>query len=294
MSLSFSPITLADQAQYLQRLSSCPVMASDYSFINIWGWAVAYRLSWAWEDSLVWIRQELPFEKIWAPIGPWGEIDWNSKIDRLFPDGVTLHRVPTPLCELLQTSLSRPVETTSTQGDWDYLYHAEDLKTLSGNRFHKKKNLVHQFQRAYPDARYQSMDENIVTMALDLQEDWCLWRDCEASDMLTAENQVIARVLSAWENLTGIIGGALTVDDTMVAYTVGERFSNDTLLIHFEKGHHDYKGCYQAINQSFIQHSPPEVIWVNREQDLDDPGLRKAKLSYQPADYVKKSKIVIG
>jgi hypothetical protein len=78
------------------------------------------------------------------------------------------------------------------------------------------------------------------------------------------------------------------VDGRMAAYTVGERLSSDTLVIHFEKADPAYKGVYQAINQQFLTHADPAFTLVNREQDLGDEGLRKAKLSYHPVDFVRK------
>jgi hypothetical protein len=63
------------------------------------------------------------------------------------------------------------------------------------------------------------------------------------------------------------------------------------LLIHFEKGDPAFKGVYQAINQFFLEHSEGDFSIVNREQDLDNPGLRKAKLSYHPIDFVKKYRV---
>jgi hypothetical protein len=62
-------------------------------------------------------------------------------------------------------------------------------------------------------------------------------------------------------------------------------------LIHFEKGNPDYKGIYQAINQMFLERSGNTFEFVNREQDLDIQGLRKAKLSYHPVNFIKKYKI---
>ena len=84
------------------------------------------------------------------------------------------------------------------------------------------------------------------------------------------------------------MGGAIMVGTDMVAYTVAERFSADTLVIHFEKGNHDFKGIYQAINQMFLENAGQEFAVVNREQDLDSEGLRKAKLSYNPVGVSKK------
>ena len=88
-----------------------------------------------------------------------------------------------------------------------------------------------------------------------LQGTWCTWRDCESSDILTAENSAIEKVLKAWDSLTGITGGALMVAGKMAAYTVAEPLGNGTLVIHFEKGDPSYKGVYQAINQQFGRHA---------------------------------------
>ena len=79
----------------------------------------------------------------------------------------------------------------------------------------------------------------------------------------------------------------------MAGYTIGESLSDDTLVIHFEKGNQDYKGVYQAINQMFLEQSGGRHQIVNREQDLGDEGLRKAKLSYNPFGFVKKYRIVL-
>jgi hypothetical protein len=80
----------------------------------------------------------------------------------------------------------------------------------------------------------------------------------------------------------------------MVAYTVAEALTVDMLLIHFEKGDTQYKGIYQAINQKFLENSAAEYTFVNREQDLNDEGLRKAKLSYHPEDFLRKFRVTLA
>ena len=65
------------------------------------------------------------------------------------------------------------------------------------------------------------------------------------------------------------------------------------MLIHFEKADPEFKGGYQMINQAFLSANAEGLKWVNREQDLDDEGLRQAKLSYHPADFVRKYEVVI-
>jgi hypothetical protein len=83
------------------------------------------------------------------------------------------------------------------------------------------------------------------------------------------------------------------VDGKLAAYTIAEILPDRTLVIHFEKGDPTFKGAYQAINQKFLAHVPAEIQTVNREQDLGDDGLRKAKLSYQPIGFIKKFGVTV-
>ncbi len=80
----------------------------------------------------------------------------------------------------------------------------------------------------------------------------------------------------------------MQVDDRLASYTIAEGLPDGTMVIHFEKGDPDYKGSYQAINQIFLENDSSDHCLVNREQDLGNEGLRKAKLSYHPVDFVKK------
>jgi len=66
------------------------------------------------------------------------------------------------------------------------------------------------------------------------------------------------------------------VENIIVAYTLAEPLTADTLVIHFEKGCPAYKGGYQAINRMFLAHAADGFQFVNREQDPDSEGLRKA------------------
>jgi len=45
------------------------------------------------------------------------------------------------------------------------------------------------------------------------------------------------------------------------------------------------------INQQFCQKYWSEVPFINREQDLGEEGLRKAKLSYHPVRLVEKCRV---
>lgn len=288
--LSFEPITLDRQSEYLSRFSKMPQKASDYSFINLWGWADIYGLRWAWDGPLVWIKQTRGQPCYWAPVGSWEDVEWPGFFDRKPDLDVPITRIPETLLGLWENHLGPGVEVVETKGHWDYLYRATELASLKGNRFHKKRNLVNQFMKKY-DFKFVSLGKEWMAPAMQMQENWCVWRDCESNETLNAENQVIEKIFQKWENLEGIFGGGLLVEDQVVAYTVGEKISKNTLLVHFEKGNPDYIGVYQAINQLFIDHFKTGLELINREQDLGDPGLKKAKRSYHPTGYIKKYRL---
>ncbi len=293
MSLRFEPIDLEKQEDYLKILARCPQVASDYSFLNLWAWSPEYELSWAWDEDLIWIRQNRPDTFLWAPVGAWDAVDWPSRLGDQQATQHTFTRVPQMLANLWREKLPQQVKLEDERGNWDYLYNVADLIELQGNRYHKKKNLLNQFNRNYAST-YMPFGADLVEQAMAMQTDWCTWRDCESSDILTSENRAIFKILKEWRRLDGLFGGALIVDGSMVAYTLAETLTRDMVLIHFEKGDTQYKGVYQAINQQFLANSASDYAIVNREQDLNDEGLRKAKLSYHPSDYLQKYRVTFA
>lgn len=287
----FERLSLTRQAAYLRVLASANTGASDYSFINLWAWAEEYGLSWLWDNGMVWIRQEIPEPCLWAPVGVAGDAGWAGILDRAGLWGLPFARVPEDVLFRWVAALPGRIRAEDARGHWDYLYSVRELTELAGNRFHKKKNQFNQFVRKYQHS-YRPIEPSLVAGVLAAQDDWCAWRDCEAQDMLAAENRAIRRVFESWEVLERITGGAVLVGDRVAAFTVGESFTDDTLLIHFEKGLGEYAGIYQAVNRMFLEEHR-EFSLVNREQDMEDQGLRQAKLSYNPAGFVRKYRVRI-
>jgi hypothetical protein len=285
---NFEPIIdSSKQDRYLSLLAQTPELASDYSFTNVYGWAEEYQLEWSWQEDYVLIRQNKPTLKYWAPVGNWSNIDWQLYFDFFQGQPNKIIRIPEKLLSLWKGNFVSDMQIDETRDQWDYIYKVSELAVLEGNRFHKKKNLVNQFKKKY-DFKYLPFSQEMVTKALEMQTDWCTWKDCEDNATLAAENRVISKILNQWEEIRNLIGGAVMVDGMMVCYTIAEPLTEDMVLIHFEKGNPDYKGSYQAINQMFLDEVKDQFEYVNREQDLGDEGLRKAKMSYHPIAFVKK------
>ena len=77
----------------------------------------------------------------------------------------------------------------------------------------------------------------------------------------------------------------IRVQGRPVAFAIAERQNDDTAVVHFEKALRAYKGLYQMINRETARMLVADGFHlINREEDLDRPGLRQAKLSYFPLD----------
>jgi len=168
----------------------------------------------------------------------------------------------------------------------DYVYLAESLITLSGNRYHKKKNHLNKFKKTH-DFTYRVLDSETVHTFLDLQSDWCRLKDCASSDALLEEDRAVYEALTHHDQL-GFRGGAILIDGRVEAFALGEKLNEDTAVIHIEKANPKILGLYAIINQQFCEKEWSEVTYVNRQQDLGIPGLRKAKKSYHPDHMIHK------
>lgn len=184
-----------------------------------------------------------------------------------------------------------PFKAVALEDDFDYVYLAEELAHLSGNRFHKKKNHLNQFNKTYtttseivPITVLNALD------ALDVAQKWCYENGCEGSNDLCFEFQGIQDLMHNWETLSnrGVVGQIIYVAGQPQAMTIAEPLNSDMFLIHIEKARTGFNGIYAAINHAMANVAWPTYTYINREQDMGIEGMRKAKRSYHPHHLVKK------
>ncbi len=290
----FRSVSLEQASEYYAIWPQTPRRALDYTLANLWGWQEYYGLEWRFKDGLCWIRQTRPQLAHWAPIGDWTATDWEQTLHEAIPeDKRHFVRVPQELVELWQAALPGRVSAEEDRGQWEYLYLQEDLASLAGNRLHKKRNHYNSYVKSYGEPDYREISASMVSAVLGVQDDWCQWHECDGSPSLLAENEAINRVLTHWPVFRTLCGGSLYVDGKMIAFSVGEKLDAETLGVHFEKGLNGYKGVYQAMNCQFARHAGAGLTFINRAQDLDEEGLRQAKMTYQPADFLRKCRVCV-
>ncbi len=186
----------------------------------------------------------------------------------------------------------KELEMVEDRDSFDYLYLRDELATLPGSRLHRKKNRISYFVRRH-DYRVAPFDVRYRDGCLELLERWgrtARAAAVEAGVSLAPELES-ARDALAMAGELGLSGMVVTVADRVVAFALGERLNGETAVCHFEKADPFMEGAAQLINREFAARLFPECRYINREQDLGDPGLRNAKLSYHPVELVRKYRV---
>lgn len=287
--MDFKPVSLEMREEYYALWDQTPQKSIDYTLANLWGWQEFYGLEWSFTNGLCWVRRTKPTKEYWSPIGNWQETDWDKALSECTSDFTyEFKRVPERLLEILKQTLPGQIESSEERGQWEYLYSQAELAALQGPKFHKKRTHYNNYVKAYGEPDYRPVTDAMVRDVLNVQEDWCQTHECEDSPSLMAENTAINRVLDNWDKFRNFYGGSLYIDRVMVAFSVGEKLNDEILGVHFEKGLKGYKGIYQAINCSFARYAGAGFKYLNRAQDLDEEGLRQAKMTYMPVGFIKK------
>ncbi len=266
-----------------------PPLISEYTFTNLFMWRQRYKPRWrVRRDCLLLVMEPEPGCPFGLP--PAGLGDKREALEFLAQE--LLRRTsPARICRVPEGVVASHAdperfEIQADRDNSDYVYSSIALAQLSGRKYHKKKNQLNKFIKAF-SYDYRELDRDLVGSLLDMQAEWCGLRDCEADATLRDEDSAIRQALMHREQL-GFSGAAVLIDGRVEAFSLGEPLNPETAVIHIEKANPLIPGLYAAINQLFCANAWPHTRYINREQDLGIEGLRRAKESYHPEHLVLK------
>lgn len=288
--LNFEKITPDMRSEYEKYL--LPLHKScEYSFTNlcIWGRQKAtimdgYLVFFSYFDR----KAVYPFPAGSGDIAPVLEAIINDARSRGIPCCITgLNREN---MDTLEQMYPGKFHYQCDRESFDYVYLIEDLAELKGRKFQKKRNHINRFRSLYPNWRVAPLSAENIPAVQEMADIWYAQRqESDPTGNYTLEKIALEKALAQYEQLC-LDGLALYDGDRMVAFSIASRLSEDTMDVHFEKALEDVDGAYPAINQAFAQYlreKYPQIVYLDREEDMGIEGLRKAKLSYYP-DHLKE------
>ena len=195
------------------------------------------------------------------------------------------------LQEVGDSALEPHFDITEQKEYEDYLYRTQDLVELRGNRYAKKRNLIHQFTRVYVhDKRVATgmITEKDVPQCLDFLEKWCDLRKCDKDqeENMACEKLAVIAALHTIEELEWR-GLCVRIDGEICAFAIMSHLTQYMGVLNFEKAYPHMKGLYQFLDNECAKELFHGYVFMNKESDMGLADLAKSKKSYHPVEKLK-------
>ena len=292
--LQFQPLTLAQYEELRGFFKENPHRTCDYTAGTTFMWRRFFGTSYAITNGTLLLRARYfdgaPMYTVPIGANPRGALSLLREDCRARGEVLRFCFTPEEDVSLLQLVFGRLLVTE--EPDWaDYLYDKAAFVSLTGKKYHGQRNFVNRFEKLWPDARLcpitadnLSAARSFVCRQYDQSSHW--------DAMAAAEHEAILELLDNYE-LYGMHGAILTAGGEIAGLTVGETVG-DTLYVHVEKGDTAYAGVYPKLATAYAASvTDPAVLYINREEDMGDAGLRRAKQSWHPIRTVPKYTVEI-
>lgn len=196
--------------------------------------------------------------------------------------------LPFHMLDIIKSAMPGLMEYVADRPNFDYVYRTQDLIDLKGREYHPKKNHLNYFKSHY-EYEYVTLTSAMKEEAMQFIREFNLRKNLPPHEMELLRMEERAMEI-AFENLerVGYMAGAIRINGKIEALSIGGVLNRNTVTVHVEKANIEYRGLYQAINNEFCKHVASTVKYINREEDMGIPGLRKAKLSYNPCKLIEK------
>lgn len=294
--LEFKEVATEDQCRLQPMLLKEKNRGCEYTFGNVIIWSQIYATKVAYYGEGAVIRHDRHGAGYLVPIG---EYNLETMVELMLEDAKSngheerfnilaaeledFNRIEDVFPNRFRYQLERDYS--------EYVYLSENLRELQGKRYHNKRNHIARFIDNHPNYRFSVIDESNIDRVRQMNEEWKKRYTEDASANLKEEISVVSRAFDNFFDI-GLDGGFIESNNEILAFSMGEPINDDIYCIHIEKAFHEVQGSYAIINREFARHYCKEHQYINREDDVGDEGLRKAKLSYYP-DYITEKITII-
>jgi len=283
----FKPVSLEDKHLFDEHYKKHPPVHSDNLFTTMISWMGYSNYHYAFLDNNLIIMTRVENKTQFRP--PSGKYDRDvfQRVLQLAEkegDYPPFGLIDVQAKKWLEENYPR-LRFQPDRDYFEYVYLASNLTELPGAAYAKIRNRLNKFKKNYA-YKTEILSEKNIGEVKDFLKRWCLWKNCESDPVLENEKKAILYSTSHFFEL-GLSGIAIRVNDRMEAVAVFEKLNDDTAVVHYEKGSPDYDGIYKAINVETAKILQKNFRFINRQSDMNLPGLRRAKMSYNPHHMVE-------
>ncbi|MGI6151778.1 MAG: DUF2156 domain-containing protein [Christensenellales bacterium] len=294
--LSFKPITVDSGEVLRPYFNAQKYRICDYTVGTAIMWADYFSAEYAEFNGMLVIKNTLRngHTAFSVPIGAGSVEEALCAIDRYAME----REIPTVFEPVPESCISVIANhyygelTVRYSPDWsDYLYDKNDIIKLQGRRYNAQRNNINKFKKHYGEYVYDPITTENLDEVRAFFQDYIKYSE-HKNPLSDQEKEMTMKVLDHYPKLSQT-GGVIRAAGEIVAIAVGERVG-DTLFVHIEKARRDFQGSSAVINMEFAKNNDtPCLKFVNREEDMGDPGLRTAKSRYGPIEMLRKYSVTV-
>lgn len=288
---NFKKIELSDRALIESFTENYPPY-SDYNFTSLWCWNTKDKTEISEFDGNLVVRftDYLTGKPFYSFLGP---RPYKRTVQKLlqFIEGEGLP----PVLRLLPEHCIRRLKRTALKveedpDNFDYILAIKELVTYQGRSWRGKRNFVNRFRKQYQSTTSE-IDIADSRTRKSIQKLFLRWAEQKKLEAREVENESTAlrRLLHAAQSSSFVAIGVF-ISDRLIGFSVNEVVAQSYAVLHFEKADvNSFVGVYPYVMQETARELAARGCrYLNYEQDLGLPGLRKAKESYHPCHLLKK------
>ena len=289
--LNFHKPSVQDYDWIHEILYPADLPGADNTFHNMYFWECYYG-----EVAQLggFVTQRLSQGGVSTYLFPAGKGDVRAALEELMQDAKTrgekfcLRGVTDDKKALLEQLFPGKFTFTAYRDSFDYIYTVEELTELHGKKLQAKRNHCNRFEQDHPNFETRVVTMENIALCRDMVQKW--YEVHEWNEQIEQEKTAISRAFDCFDK-TNMDGLMLLDGGEVIAFSMGARMNEEYYDVCFEKAYSAINGAYAMINREFsrmIAQKYPDVQFLNREDDMGEPGLRKAKESYQPTLLLEK------
>ena len=280
--MNLKPITKNERELFENFFYKHNIIMCEFNFANLYVWGEIYKFEWTMFQNRLLIFSNYD-DIIYMPQGENISFNQLMEISDYFlsqnKSGDFMF-VNADFVENEKQNLISNFEIIPDVDDFDYVYETEKLVNLRGKKLNKKKNLISQFKRNIENYEIRLLEKKDFKDCINLSEMWCEDKLCDKMGF-NIEMEAIKSLFLKYYDIS-VEGLGVFIDGKLEAFSVFSKLNHNTYDIHFEKFNTQIKGLPCVINNETAKYLSDKCKYLNREQDMGLPGLRKNKRSWEP------------
>lgn len=262
-------ITLDDK----NLLDKFEYISSDYRFSYLYMYSENYKYKIADDDNSVFIYSGTCNPSFYMPLG-----DTERGIEKVM-DYCRQNNIKPVFSKITKkyTELFRCLgfKVEEDRNSFDYIFRNSCLAAYKGKQYRKQRNNLSSLLRSCTPEYSTDLKSHID--------------ECRAFAMFHyGSDEILKPTMRIMDILeyTGCDGGIVTCDGSIESFCIYEKISADTVISHVELTNNAIRGVHAFMIKEMSGKINEE--YINKEDDIGIPGLRRFKMSYNPCSMIEK------